>query len=145
MNDISNNNVTKNCKIIDGFKYYELNVKQDYYFINIINLPKENLIKFTLFLKRIDKLQKANIIKYENEFSLDYFLNQTEFLNELAIKDINDLIKFFHTYFTDYNNKEENLINYQNNNPNLVILKILLFHNKIQINIELYNNNANTI
>ena len=43
MNDISNNNVTKNCKIIDGFKYYELNVKQDYYFINIINLPKENL------------------------------------------------------------------------------------------------------
>ena len=145
MNDISNNNVTKNCKIIDGFKYYELNVKQDYYFINIINLPKENLIKFTLFLKRIDNLQKANIIKYENEFSLDYFLNQTEFLNELAIKDINDLIKFFHTYFTDYNNKEENLINYQNNNPNLVILKILLFHNKIQINIELYNNNANNL
>ena len=31
MND--NKNVTKYSKIIDGFKYYELNIKKEYYYI----------------------------------------------------------------------------------------------------------------
>ena len=30
-----NNNVIKNCKIKEGLKYYELNVKNDYYFISL--------------------------------------------------------------------------------------------------------------
>ena len=139
-----NKNVTKNSKIIDGFKYYELNIKQEYYFINITNLPKENLIRIKLFLKKLDESNKENIIIYENEFSLDYFLKQTEFLNELGVKNINDLINFFQTYFSKYyNDKEDNLINYKSDNPNLVILKLMMFKNKIQINIELYQNKIN--
>ena len=63
----------------------------------------------------------------------------------MGIKDINDLIKFLQTYFSDYSNKENNLINYRNDNQNLIILKLLLFHDKIQINIELYNNYLNNI
>ena len=143
-----NKNVSKNSKIIDGFKYYELNIKKDYYFINITNLPKENLIRFKLFLKKLDESNKEAIIIFENEFSLDYFLNQTQFFNDLGIKNINDLIKFFQTYFSGYNDKENDLINYSKENPNLLILKLLMFNNKIQINIELFQkaiNNNNFI
>jgi hypothetical protein len=138
-----NKNVTKNSKIIDGFKYYELNIKKDYYFINITNLPKENLIRFKLFLKKLDESNKEAIIIFENEFSLDYFLNQTQFFNDLGIKNINDLIKFFQTYFSGYNDKENDLINYSKENPNLLILKLLMFNNKIQINIELFQKAIN--
>ena len=133
-----NNNVIKNCKIKEGFKYYELNIKNDYYFINITNLPKENLIRFKLFLKKLDDSGKETIVNYENDFNLNYFLVQTQFLDELGIKNINALIKFFQTYFSKYDNKEESLINYIKDNPNLVILKLFLFEKKIQINIELY-------
>ena len=134
-----NNSVIKNCKIKEGFKYYELNIKNDYYFINIINLPKENLIRFKLFLKKLDDSGKEVIMIYENDFDLNYFLVQTPFLNELGVKSINDLIKFFQTYFSKYNNdKEESLINYIKNDPNLIILKLFLYEKKIQINIELY-------
>ena len=139
-----NNNVVKNCKIKEGLKYYELNVKNDYYFINITNLPKENLIRFKLFLKKLDYSNKENIIAYENDFNLEYFSAQTQFLNELGIKTINDLINFFQTYFSKYNdNKEESLINYIKDNPNLVILKLSMFENKIQISIELNQKIAN--
>jgi len=139
-----NNNVIKNCKIKEGLKYYELNVKNDYYFINITNLPKENLIRFKLFLKKLDDSNKENIITYENDFNLEYFSAQTQFLNELGIKTINDLINFFQTYFSKYNdNKEESLINYIKDNPNLVILKLSMFENKIQISIELNQKIAN--
>ena len=146
----TNKNVIKNCKIIDGYKYYELNIKKEYYFINITNLPKENLIKFKLFLKRLDETQKEEIITFENEFNLEYFTNQTKFFNDLGIKDINGLIEFFYTYFTKYDNKkEDDLIDNKNDNQNLVILKLLMFQNKIQINIELYQmkniNNKNFI
>ena len=146
----TNKNVIKNCKIIDGYKYYELNIKKEYYFINITNLPKENLIKFKLFLKRLDEIQKEEIIIFENEFNLEYFTNQTKFFNDLGIKDINGLIEFFYTYFTKYDNKkEDDLIDNKNDNQNLVILKLLMFQNKIQINIELYQmkniNNKNFI
>ena len=147
----TNKNVIKNCKIIDGYKYYELNIKKEYYFINITNLPKENLIKFKLFLKRLDETQKEEIITFENEFNLEYFTNQTKFFNDLGIKDINGLIEFFYTYFTKYDNKKEDdlIDNNTNNNQNLVILKLLMFQNKIQINIELYQmkniNNKNFI
>ena len=139
-----NNNAIKNCKIKEGLKYYELNVKNDYYFINITNLPKENLIRFKLFLKKLDDSNKENIITYENDFNLEYFSAQTQFLNELGIKTINDLINFFQTYFSKYNdNKEESLINYIKDNPNLVILKLSMFENKIQISIELNQKIAN--
>ena len=146
----TNKNVIKNCKIIDGYKYYELNIKKEYYFINITNLPKENLIKFKLFLKRLDEIKKEEIITFENEFNLEYFTNQTKFFNDLGIKDINGLIEFFYTYFTKYDNKkEDDLIDNKNDNQNLVILKLLMFQNKIQINIELYQmkniNNKNFI
>ena len=146
----TNKNVIKNCKIIDGYKYYELNIKREYYFINITNLPKENLIKFKLFLKRLDEIKKEEIITFENEFNLEYFTNQTKFFNDLGIKDINGLIEFFYTYFTKYDNKkEDDLIDNKNDNQNLVILKLLMFQNKIQINIELYQmkniNNKNFI
>ena len=131
----TNKNVIKNCKIIDGYKYYELNIKKEYYFINITNLPKENLIKFKLFLKRLDEIKKEEIITFENEFNLEYFTNQTKFFNDLGIKDINCLIEFFYTYFTKYDNKKEDdlIDNNTNNNQNLVILKLLMFQNKIQI------------
>ena len=145
MND--NKNVTKYSKIIDGFKYYELNIKKEYYYINITNLPKENLIKFKLFLKKLDESKKEIIITYENEFSLDYFSSQTKFFNDLGIKNINDLIKFFQTYFTQYDKKEDNLINSETGDS--IILKLIMFNNKIQIDIELYqmkiNNNFNNI
>ena len=142
MND--NKNVTKNCKIIDGFKYYELNIKKEFYFINITNLPKENLIKFKVFLKKLDESKKEIIITYENQFSIDYFSNQTQFFNEMGIKTINDLINFFYTYFTKYDSiKEEDLINYKDNNEDLIILKLLMFQNRIKINIELYQKKNN--
>ena len=142
MND--NKNVTKNCKIIDGFKYYELNIKKKFYFINITNLPKENLIKFKVFLKKLDESKKEIIITYENQFSSDYFTKQSKFFNDLGINTINDLIKFFHTYFTEYDNiKEENLINYKDDNQNSVLLKLSMFQNKIIINIELYQMKVN--
>ena len=111
---------------------------------NITNLPKENLIRFKLFLKKLDDSNKENIITYENDFNLEYFSAQTQFLNELGIKTINDLINFFQTYFSKYNdNKEESLINYIKDNPNLVILKLSMFENKIQISIELNQKIAN--
>ena len=147
----TNKNVIKNCKIIDGYKYYELNIKKEYYFINITNLPKENLIKFKLFLKKLDETKKEEIITFENEFNLEYFTSQTKFFNDLGIKDINGLIEFFYTYFTKYDNKKEDdlIDNNTNNNQNLIILKLLMFQNKIQINIELYQmkniNNKNFI
>ena len=146
----TNKNVIKNCKIIDGYKYYELNIKKEYYFINITNLPKENLIKFKLFLKKLDLTKKEEIIAFENEFNLEYFTSQTKFFNDLGIKDINGLIEFFYTYFTKYDSKkEDDLIDNKNDNQNLVILKLLMFQNKIQINIELYQmkniNNKNFI
>jgi len=147
----TNKNVSKNCKIIDGYKYYELNIKKEYYFINITNLPKENLIKFKLFLKKLDETKKEEIITFENEFNLEYFTSQTKFFNDLGIKDINGLIEFFYTYFTKYDNKKEDdlIDNNTNNNQNLIILKLLMFQNKIQINIELYQmkniNNKNFI
>ena len=145
--NITNKNVTKYSKIIEGFKYYELNIKKDYYYINITNLPKENLIKFKLFLKKLDESKKEIIITYETEFSLDYFTNQTKLFNDLGVKNINDLVKFFQTYFTQFDNKKrDNLINYINDD--LVILKLLMMNDKIQINIELYQikiNNKNLI
>ena len=52
------------------------------------------------------------------------------------------MIRFFHTYFQEYNENQK-LINYEKNNPDIVTLKLLLFHNNIQINIQLYNNNNN--
>ena len=145
--NITNKNVTKYSKIIEGFKYYELNIKKDYYYINITNLPKENLIKIKLFLKKLDETKKEIMITYENEFSLDYFTNQTKLFNDLGVKSINDLVKFFQTYFTQFDNKKrDNLINYINDD--LVILKLLMMNDKIQINIELYQikiNNKNLI
>ena len=98
-----------------------------------------NLIRFKLFLKKLDDSGKEIIITYGNDFDLNYFLVQTQFLRELGIKNINALIKFFQTYFSKYNNnKDESLINYIEENQNLVILKLFLFEKKIQINIELY-------
>ena len=139
MMNVNKNKVIKNCIIKEGFKYYELNIKNEYYFINITNLPKENLIRIKLFLKKLDDFGKDSIISYENDFDLNYFLVQTQFISEIGIKCINNLIKFFQTYFSKYNNnKEEPLINYIKENPNLVILKLFLFEKKIQINIELY-------
>jgi hypothetical protein len=81
---------------------------------------------------------KEKII-YENEFNLDYFLNQTPFLTDLKIKNINDLIRFLYTYFQEYNEKYK-LIKYDKNNVNKITIQLLMFNNKIQINIELYNN-----
>ena len=49
------------------------------------------------------------------------------------------MIRFLHTYFQEYNENQK-LINYEKNNPDIVILKLLLFHNNIKINIQLYNN-----
>ena len=43
-------NVIKKKKIINGINYYELNINEDNYIINITNMPKENLIKFKLYL-----------------------------------------------------------------------------------------------
>ena len=125
MMNANKNKVIKNCIIKEGFKYYELNIKNEYYFINITNLPKENLIRIKLFLKKLDDFGKDSIISYENDFDLNYFLVQTQFISEIGIKCINNLIKFFQTYFSKYNNnKEEPLINYIKENPNLVILKL---------------------
>ena len=135
-------NVIKKKKIINGINYYELNINEDNYTINIINMPKENLIKFKLYLSHENELKissKDSYTIYENVFSLDYFLNQTQFLSEININNIEDLIRFLHTYFQEYNENQK-LINYEKNNPNIVILKLLLFHNNIQINIQLYNN-----
>jgi len=138
-----NKNVVKKKKIINGINYYELNVHKDNYSINITNMPKENLIKFKLYLNHINELNissKDSYTIYENVFNLEYFLNQTQFLSEIKINNIEDLIRFFHTYFQEYNENQK-LINFENNNPDIVTLKLLLFHNNIQINIQLYNNN----
>ena len=135
-------NVIKKKKIINGINYYELNINEDNYTINITNMPKENLIKFKLYLSHENELKissKDSYTIYENVFSLDYFLNQTQFLSEININNIEDLIRFLHTYFQEYNENQK-LINYEKNNPNIVILQLLLFHNNIQINIQLYNN-----
>ena len=136
-------NVVKKKKIINGFNYYELNINEDTYKLNITNMPKENLIKFKLYLSHSNELNissKDSYTIYENVFNLDYFLNQTQFLSEININNIEDLIRFFHTYFQEYNENQK-LINYEKNNPDIVTLKLLLFHNNIQINIQLYNNN----
>ena len=137
-----NNNVIKKRKIINGVKYYELNINKDNYIIDINNIPKEDLIKFKVYISRSNELNisnKESYIIYENDFNLEYFINQTPFLTDIGIKNINDLIRFLYTYFKDYNDKSQNLINYINNNPNIIILKLQLFHNKININIELYD------
>ena len=144
-NKNKNKNITKKRKIINGLKYYELNINKDNYLINIINLPKDNLIKFKVYINKDNEINissKEKYIIYENEFNLDYFLKQTPFLTDLKIKNINDLIRFLYTYFQEYNEKAQ-LINYDNNNKNKIILKLLMFQNKIQINIELYNNQIN--
>ena len=136
-------NVVKKKKIINGFNYYELNINEDTYKLNITNMPKENLIKFKLYLSHSNELNissKDSYTIYENVFNLDYFLNQTQFLSEININNIEDLIRFLHTYFQEYNENQK-LINYEKNNPDIVTLKLLLFHNNIQINIQLYNNN----
>ena len=72
------------------------------------------------------------------------FQNKIQINIELyQMKNINDLIKFFQTYFSGYNGKENDLINYSKENPNLIILKLLMFNNKIQINIELFQKEIN--
>ena len=141
--------VIKKRKIINGIKFYELNVARDNYFINIINIPKEELIKFKIYINNSNELNistKENCNIYENKFNLEYFRNQTPFINDLGIKNMNDLIRFLYTYFQEYNEKNE-IISYNPNNQNILILKLNLFQNKIQITIELYNNkikNKNT-
>ena len=138
-------NVTKKRTIINGFKYYELNIKRDNYIINITNLPKEELIKFKIYINKSNEINlslKENYIIYENQFDLEYFKNQTSFLVELGIKNINDLIRFLYTFFQEYHEKIE-LKNQDKNNSNLLILKLQMFHNNIQINIELFNDLKN--
>ena len=140
-NGVLNKNVIKKRKIINGIKYYELNINNDNNLINITNYPNNNLIIFKAFINKDNEINislKEKII-YENEFNLNYFLNQTPFLTDLGVKNINDLIRFLYTYFQEYNEKSQ-LIKYDKNNPNKLIITLLMFHNKIQINIELYNN-----
>ena len=137
-NKIINKNVIKKSKIIDGIKCYELDINSDNYNLKITNLPNENLIKFKLYIDNINqdnKELKSNPDIYGNEFNLEYFLNQTPFLSDLGIKNINELIRFLHTYFQEYNNNK--MINYDNNNPDIITINLHLFNNKIQINIEL--------
>ena len=140
-------NVIKKRKIINGIKFYELDIYRDNYLINICNLPNE-LIKFRIYINKsndneinISTKEQYNI--YENQFNLEYFMNQTPLLKDLNIKNINDLIRFLQTYFQEYKTE---LINIDNKNPNILNLKLQMFQNKIQINIQLYNilfNNKN--
>ena len=109
-NKNKNKNITKKRKIINGLKYYELNINKDNYLINIINLPKDNLIRFKVYINKDNEINissKEKYVIYENEFNLDYFLKQTPFLTDLKIKNINDLIRFLYTYFQEYNEKAQ--------------------------------------
>ena len=152
-NEETNKNVIKKRKVINGLKYYEIIINRDNYFINIVNLPKEELIKFKIYINinnEINLSSKENYNIYENRFNLEYFKNQTSFLEDLGIKNINDLIRFLYTFFQEYNEKIE-LINKNKNNPDILVLKLQMFHDNIQINIILYNienkkkiNNNNT-
>ena len=145
-NEVLTKNVNKKRKIINGFKYYELNIKRDNYVINIMNLPKEELIKFKIYINKPNEINlslKEKFIIYENQFDLEYFKNQTSFLVELGIKNINDLIRFLYTFFQEYHEKIELINNQDKNNSNLLILKLQMFHNNIQINIELFNDLKN--
>ena len=138
-------NVIKKRKIINGLKYYEININRDNYFINIMNLPKDELIKFTIYLNinnEINLSLKENYNIYENKLNLEYFKNQTSFLAELGINSINDLIRFLYTFFQEYNEKIV-LINKETKNSDILILKLEMFHNNIQINIKLYNTKNN--
>ena len=137
-------NVIKKRKIINGIKFYELNIYRDYYLINICNLPNE-LIKFRIYINKsndneINISSKEQYIIYENQFNLDFFMNQTPLLKDLNIKNMNDLIRFLQTYFQEYKTE---LINCDNKNPNILNLKLQMFQNKIEINIQLYNNQSN--
>ena len=112
-NEETNKNVIKKRKVINGLKYYEIIINRDNYFINIVNLPKEELIKFKIYINinnEINLSSKENYNIYENRFNLEYFKNQTSFLEDLGIKNINDLIRFLYTFFQEYNEKIE-LIN----------------------------------
>ena len=83
-------NVIKKKKIINGINYYDFKINEDNYTINITNMPKENLIKFKLYLSHENELNissKDSYTNYENVFSLDYFLNQTQFLSEININN----------------------------------------------------------
>ena len=136
-----NKNVIKKRKIINGVKFYELDINRDNYLINIINLPNE-LIKFTIYINKsndneINISSKIQYNIYENQFNLEYFINQTPLLKDLNINNINDLIRFLQSYFQEYKNE---LINIDKNNPHILNLKLQMFKNKIQINIQLYNN-----
>ena len=61
---------------------------------------------------------------------------------ELGINSINDLIRFLYTFFQEYNEKIV-LINKETKNSDILILKLEMFHNNIQINIKLYNTKNN--
>jgi hypothetical protein len=142
LNDDKNKKVIKKVKIKNGEKVHELNVIRDNYIINIINIPKKELIKFKICINNSKELNistKENFDVYENQFDLKYFSNQTPLINDLGIKKMNDLIRFLYTYFQEYNEKNE-IISYDSNNPNIIILKLQMFHNKIQILVELFNN-----
>ena len=144
-NEENKKNVIKKRKIINGLKYYEININRDNYFINIMNLPKDELIKFTIYLNinnEINLSLKENYNIYENKLNLEYFKNQTSFLAELGINSINDLIRFLYTFFQEYNEKIV-LINKETKNSDILILKLEMFHNNIQINIKLYNTKNN--
>ena len=79
-NEETNKNVIKKRKVINGLKYYEIIINRDNYFINIVNLPKEELIKFKIYINinnEINLSSKENYNIYENRFNLEYFKNQT--------------------------------------------------------------------
>ena len=141
-NEEMKKNVFKKRKIINGMKYYELNINRDTYFINIINLPKEELIKFKIYINKsneIDISLKDNYIIYENQFNLEYFKSQTPFLEEVGIKNIIDLIRFLYTFFQEFKEK----IELMNQDKNCINVKLQMFHDKIKINILLYTNKIN--
>ena len=129
-NNVAIGNIVKKAKIMNGNKYYELDIKLGYCNINMNSYPN-NLIKIKAFF---------NEENYQNIFELKYFLNQSIFLSEIGVNNINELIKFFHTYFHDYldANEYKGLINYSESNKKKIILEIKLFKNKIQIYIELF-------
>ena len=144
-NEEHKKNVIKKRKIINGLKYYEININRDNYFINIVNLPKDELIKFTIYLNinnEINLSLKENYNIYENKLNLEYFKNQTSFLADLGINNINDLIRFLYTFFQEYNEKIV-LINKDTKNSDILILKLEMFYNNIQINIKLFNTKNN--
>ena len=95
LNDDKNKKVIKKVKIKNGEKVHELNIIRDNYIINIINIPKKELIKFKICINNSKELNistKENFDVYENQFDLKYFSNQTPLINDLGIKKMNDLI-----------------------------------------------------